>query len=56
MATATFLGTLLVFLLAAAGLTLGQWFGRSPISGSCRPRAGCGRPDCCQLDANETGR
>jgi hypothetical protein len=27
----------LVFLVSAAALTVGQWFGRGPINGGCRP-------------------
>jgi hypothetical protein len=56
--TATFLGTLLVFLLAAGALALGQWFGRAPITGRCRPRAGfgCGREPCCRNGREPPGR
>ena len=41
--------SLAVFLLSCAGLSIGQWFGRRPISGGCRPDEGveCDRAPAC---------
>jgi len=45
-------GSLIIFILAGAALSLGQWFGRPPIEGRCAPRGGggCGNPACCRSD------
>ena len=45
------LGALVLILLACGGLALGQWLGRPPISGSCRPDAAgaCAHKDNCSL-------
>jgi hypothetical protein len=58
MNAATFLGAFLIFLLAGAALSVGQWFGRAPIEGRCRPRGGtaCGSPDCCRVDRESEAR
>lgn len=57
---ATIFGTLIVFAFCCAALMLGQFFGRPPIEGRCRPRdagdGGCGAPDCCQLDDGKPER
>jgi hypothetical protein len=40
----------LVFLISCAGLAAGQWFGRDPIRGGCRPDNDprtCARKDAC---------
>jgi hypothetical protein len=52
---AVFIGTLAVFLISCAALTLGQWFGRAPIEGRCVPRGddGCGAPECCRRRPEE---
>jgi len=39
-----FLISFLVFLVSAAALAAGQWFGREPIKGGCRPGDATG--DC----------
>ena len=53
----TILGTLIVFLISGAALMLGQWFGRPPIEGRCHPREdGCGSPNCCRLNREESER
>lgn len=43
------LGSLITFLIAGALLSVGQWFGRPPISGKCSPDD----PACCM---NQDGR
>lgn len=52
---AIFTGSLAAFLIAAAALAVGQWFGRAPIDGRCAPRsdAGCGAPGCCARPDDE---
>jgi hypothetical protein len=47
--------TLLAFLLAAAGLALGQYFGRAPIAGRCAPEGlSCGAPQCCRQSGRDS--
>jgi hypothetical protein len=45
-----FLGSLVIFLLSALGLMLGQFFGRAPISGSCSSTGHCSHSGTCKLD------
>jgi hypothetical protein len=45
-----FLFSFFIFLVSCGGLAAGQWFGRDPIHGGCRPgdRSGkCARKDKC---------
>ena len=46
---AIFLVSFVVILASCAALALGQWFGRAPIKGGCRPetRECCRNPDAC---------
>jgi hypothetical protein len=45
-----FIGSLVIFLLSALALMLGQFFGRAPISGSCSSTGHCAHADACKLD------
>ncbi len=45
-----FLGSFIIFLFSAAALMLGQFFGRDPISGSCRSSGHCSHAGTCKLD------
>jgi hypothetical protein len=45
-----FIVSFFVFLISCAGLAAGQWFGRDPIHGGCRPggeSGDCTRKDLC---------
>ena len=44
-----FIGSLLVFLVSALALMLGQFFGREPIGGGCGSKAQCAKSDHCSL-------
>jgi hypothetical protein len=44
-----FLGSFVIFLISAAALMLGQFFGRDPVSGSCSPGGHCSHAGACQL-------
>ena len=45
-----FVGSFVIFLISAAALMLGQFFGRAPISGSCRSSGHCSHAGACKLD------
>ena len=44
-----FIGTLVIFLLSALALMLGQFFGHEPIGGGCGSKAQCAKSDHCSL-------
>jgi hypothetical protein len=47
-----FIVSFLIILVSCAGLAAGQWFGRDPIHGGCRPgdaSGGCKRSGPCNL-------
>jgi hypothetical protein len=35
--TETIIGSFIIFVLAGALLSVGQWFGRPPVTGKCSP-------------------
>ena len=45
-----FIGSFVIFLISAAALMLGQFFGRAPISGSCSSSGHCSHAGACKLD------
>jgi hypothetical protein len=45
-----FLGSFVIILLGCAGLMVGQFFGRAPISGSCSSNGHCAQAGSCKLE------
>lgn len=45
-----FLGVFAIFLLGAAGLAVGQLFGRTPIGGSCSAGGHCAHAVKCKVE------
>ena len=46
---AIFIGSFAIFLLSAAALMVGQFFGREPIDGGCGSKVSCDKSDDCSL-------